>query len=376
MRVRTAASCLLACVFVAGSMLTGACNRNQGSERAIDAAIVPGAEVVARIDVQAIRAAPIIKKLAEARENAGNADSKAKLEKFQEATGLTREDVLAVVISADADSVDLANGMAPENLSHMTGVAAIELARPLDTDKLIEGLKAVLDDGGSTEISKIRIGESEAVFVESTKQDKSSAYAATSSDAKTVYLAFNKASLQAALQREKEGKMVNNPSGLQAIPGASSQASVAFVAPEGLREMIREQLSKAKESPGAAMMEGFIAPFKDLRSVSIGVNCGTGMRLEIAGDLGQAQAATQVAALLQTMAMPMLKRLAVKSSGKMPSKLEDKFEVSVEGTVLRISMSFTGEDLGAYQKAKAGAKTAARYDRKQGYHEHSSVKVR
>ena len=107
------------------------------------------------------------------------------------------------------------------------------------------------------------------------------------------------------------------------------------------------------------MMEGFIAPFKDLQSIAIGINWDTGMQLEIAGDLGEAQAAAQVSTLLQTMALPMLKRLAAKSAGQMSSTLDDKFKVLAEGTVLRISMSFTGEDLHAYQKAKAGAKTAA-----------------
>ena len=88
----------------------------------------------------------------------------------------------------------------------------------------------------------------------------------TSSDAKTVYLAFNQTNLQAALQREKQGKMVKSPPRLQTISNPTSQTNVAFIAPEGLRETIRQQLEKAKGSPGAAMMEGFIAPFKDLQS--------------------------------------------------------------------------------------------------------------
>ena len=367
MRVRTGASWALASVVIVGALFTGACNGNKGSEQAsaqtskqaIDAAIVPGADFVARIDIKAIRESPIVKQFEKARKNTVNIGSKTKQEKFQEAIGLSKDDVVAIVISASTDGVDFANGTTSGNLAQLTGVAAIELAKPLGIDKLMAGLKTLLDDGAKAEISKIKIGESEAVRMQSTKPDEPSIYAVTSSDAKTVYLAFNQTNLQAALQREKQGKMVKSPPRLQTISNPTSQTNVAFIAPEGLRETIRQQLEKAKGSPGAAMMEGFIAPFKDLQSIAIGINWDTGMQLEIAGDLGEAQAAAQVSTLLQTMALPMLKRLAAKSAGQMPSNLDDKFKVLAEGTVLRISMSFTGEDLHAYQQAKAGAKTAA-----------------
>ncbi len=216
--------------------------------------------------------------------------SKPAYEKFQQAIGLTKDDVQTIVVSANTTNFDFANGAAQTSLPQMIGVAAIELGKPLTTDKLIEGLKIILDDSKAT-ISKFDIEGIQAVLIQPTKPDGPSAYAATSSDAKTVYIAFNKASLQAALQREKKGVMVTNPSKLQALSNPASQANLAFVAPQGLRDNVQAQLSKSQESPGGAMLSGFIAPFKDLQSVSLGMNWDTGMQLDIAGDLGTAQAA-------------------------------------------------------------------------------------
>jgi hypothetical protein len=348
----------------AWALFAGGCNGSKessstaehASKRAIDAAIVPNADFVVRIDINTIRQAPIIKQLEKVQGN--TVDTKPAYEKFRQATGLTKDDVQAVVVSANTANFDFANGSAQTSLPQMTGVAAIELAKPLTTDKLIEGLKIILDNSKAT-ISKFDIEGSQAVLMQSTKPDEPSAYAATSRDAKTVYIAFNKASLQAALQREKKRVMVASLPELQALSNSASQANLAFVAPQGLRDKFQAQLSKSQESPGGAMLSGFIAPFKDLRSVSLGINWDTGMQLDIAGDLGAAQAATQVAALIQTMGVPMLKSYAAKSSGKMSLNLDDQFKVSAEDTVLRISLRFTGGDIQAYRKAKDKTKTAA-----------------
>ena len=64
------------------------------------------------------------------------------------------------------------------------------------------------------------------------------------------------------------------------------------------------------------------------------------------------------------MALPMLKGLIAKSAGKMPTNLEDKFKVLVDGSVLRIRLSFTAEELLAYQKTKAAGKTASAAERR------------
>jgi hypothetical protein len=348
---------------VVWTLFAGGCSGNkesssaeQRSKRAIDAAIVPNADFVVRIDINAIRQAPIVKQLEKDQDN--KVDTKPAYEKFRQATGLTKDDVQAVVVSANTTHFDFANGADQTNLAQMTGVAAIELGKPLTTDKLMEGLKVVLDDSKAT-LSKVDMEGTPAVLVQSTKPDAPNAYAATSSDTKTVYVALNKASLQAALQREKKGVVAASPPQLQTLSNPASQANLAFVAPQGLRDKVQAQLSKSQESPGGAMLSGFIAPFKDLQSIALGINWDTGMQLNIAGDLGTAQAATQVAALIQTMGMPMLKNLAAKSSGKTSLNLDEQFNVSTENTALRISLRFTGENIQAFQKAKDKAKTAA-----------------
>jgi hypothetical protein len=223
---------------------------------------------------------------------------------------------------------------------------------------LIEGLKIIMDDSQAT-ISRFELEGTQAVLIQSAKPDEPSAYAATSHDAKTVYIAFNKASLQAAMQRAKKGVMAASRRELQNLSHPAAQANLAFVAPQGLRDTIQAQLAKSQKNPQGAMLSGFIAPFKDLRSIALGINWDTGMQIDIAGDLGAAQAATQVAALIQTMALPMLKNYTAKSSGKTSLDLDEQFKVSVADSALHISLRFTGENIQTFRKAQDRAKTAA-----------------
>ena len=363
MRIRIGASRMLVCLAATATLFASGCNGSntpvstaeQTSQHALDAAIVPNADFVVRIDVNAIRQAPVIKQLENAKGNA--VGSNPEYEKFQQVTGLSKDDVQAVVLSANTANFDFANGKAQTNLTQMNGVAAVEFAKPLTTDKLIEGLKIILEEKAT--LSTFDLEGTQAVHIQSTKPDEPSAYAAPARDAKTVYIAFNKASLQAALQRAAKGVMAASRPELQTLSEPASQASLAFTAPQALRDYIQTRLSTSQKSPGNAMLNGFLAPFKNLRSIALGMQWDTDMQIDIAGNLGAADAATQVAALIQTMALPMLKQYTAKASGKSALNLDEQFSVSTEDTALRISLRFTGEDLQAYRKAKEQAKTAA-----------------
>lgn len=366
MQVKTRAIRLLGYSVVAWALFTVGCNGSQESsstatptpKRAIDAAIVPNADFVVRIDVNTIRQAPIVKQLEIAKGNTVETKPADNYEKFRQTTGLTKDDVQAIVLSANTANFNFANGAAQTSLPQLTGVAAVELDKPLTIDKLIAGLQVLMDDAQAT-FSRFELEGTRAVFIQPTKPNEPGAYAATSRDAKTVYIALNKASLQAALQRAKKGVMSANRPELQNLSHPAAQAKLAFMAPQGLRDTLQAQLAKSQESPQGAMLSSFIAPFKDLRSVALGIHWDTGMQIDIAGDLGSAQAATQVAALIRTMGLPMLKNYTAKSSGKMPFNLDKQFNVSTEDTALRISLRFTGEDIQTYRKAQDKAKTAA-----------------
>ena len=94
MRIRIGNSRMLVCLVAAWALFASSCNGSkapsstaeQTSKRAIDAAIVPNADFVVRIDVNAIRQAPVIKQLENAKGNA--VGSNPEYEKFQQATGL------------------------------------------------------------------------------------------------------------------------------------------------------------------------------------------------------------------------------------------------------------------------------------------------
>lgn len=355
---------MLAYSVVAWALLTGGCNDSQESvstaeqtsKRAIDAAIVPNADFIVRIDVNAIRQAPITRQLENTQDNP--VESRPAYAKFQQATGLSKDDVLAVILSANTANFNFTKGTAQAGLPQLVGVAAIELGKSLTNDRLIAGLQALMDDPQAT-LSRFELEGTQAVRIQSGKPDEPDTYAAISDDAKTVYLTLNQASLQATLQRARKGVVATTRPELQHLSYPASQAMLAFVAPQGLRDTIQTQLTKSQANPRHAMLGGFIAPFKDLQSVALGINWDTGMQIDLTGDLGAAQAATQVAALLQTMALPMLKSYTARSSGKTPLNLAEQFKVSVADAALRISLRFTGDNIQAFRKGQNKDKTAA-----------------
>lgn len=353
---------LLACVAIVGAITTWSCSNNPSTDsqptnnqptgRAIQAAIVPEADIVMRLNVEAMKATPLAKQMQLGQDSLHQkADFKAQYEKFQKLTGLAEKDVRAVVFSADADSIILDGGMTPEHFETISAMAAIELAKPADLDKLMAGIKAVYEDEATVSVTKTQMNESEALVITDDRPDNPySVYLTVSNDPKTLFLAYNQPSLEAAQKRHRTGNAEQIPASLQAVVGMDSQASFAFIAPDSVRKAIQEQLTLAQTNPQAAMMAGFITPFKDFRSMAISVQLGTDLQLDISCDLGQEQASTQVAALLQTIVVPMLSGMMAESSGKISTAISDQLNISVEGTVLHVGIKLPCETLLAYQK--------------------------
>ena len=311
-----------------------------------DAAIVSGADLVGRIDFGAMQSAPIVQKVEQAYKNERVRQVSEANRRFEEATGLKREDLHSIIFSANTGTFD---ATLPESkrLEKLDGVIAIALAKPLTLEQLTRGIQAMAADGPPPRISRKNLAGRTVLLVRPSMPEQNAAYLATSRDGATVFLTLSETSLAAALAREHSGRyqVASAPIvSAQASMPADSQLRFAFVVPELLRSQIRGGgLDNAKDNPSAAMMEGFLRNFQNIRSLSLAVGLSQDMALHLAGDLGDTESAQQAAMMIQTMLAPMLEA-ALESRGT-PTAIAESFRVEPEGSSLRLGLRLSAEDL-------------------------------
>jgi hypothetical protein len=358
------------------ALISAACG---GEEKApadvFQAALVPSADFVARVDLEAIRATPACQDFAKddvekTKAEPAMPDSEAvkgtadQLKEIQKITGLTADDVAAILVSADLEAMDLGGEGVERDISKASGVMAVQLKKPLPNAKLVEAAKAAAAKSQGTKAEDIQVAGQAAVRLVAAKEGDTDLYLASAPGDLVVFAAPNTASLEGALQRAQSGQLVALPAELETVRGTlptGAQFKLAFLAPPKLRQGIQDQLAKAKEDPEAMMWAGMVEPFKDLRSLAIGVECGAELKIGIGGDLGSPEGASQVAMMLQTMVLPMAKGAMAKALGKQPQEIEDRLEVKAEGQALKIGVRLTQEDVAAMKKAseEKKAETAA-----------------
>ena len=330
-----------------------ACSGAAGPGPGLDAAIVPDADLLGRMDFQAVKQSAAYKSLQE-QEPEGEAEEGAKaalelVKKLKEATGLSDDDIVGFLMSADTDSMDWnAKGEdEAKEIERFAFVLAVALNKPLSIEKLQAGIEAAVKEGPQPEFASATFAGAPGLIIKDPKKKKA-IHVTTAQDEKTLYFALNTASIEGAVQRERDNKPTQVSAAMASVEKAlaeSSQARLLFVVPDVLRGKIKEFLDKGAEDPMAAMAEGFIKPFQNIQSVAIGAYYAEGVDINLAADLGDEQAAVQAATVLQTMVLPMLKGGMAKALEKTPAEVADKIVVSSEGQALRITVKATVEDL-------------------------------
>ena len=311
----------------------------------VEAAVVAGADLVGRIDFEAMRGASILLKLEEAQTNErlrGVSDANKRLE---EATGLTPDDLQFIIFSANTSTVD---SRAPQEmrLEALDAVVGIALAKPLTIEQLTQGIQAMASEGSVPKITETEIAGRAALIVEPEGRKQNAAYVALSPESTTVFLTVSQASLAAALTRADRGEIEVASSSIisaEAVLPQGSQLRLAFVVPDALRSKIREAMNGGQENPQMAMLAGFLESFKDLQSLSLGIGLSQDMALDLAGDLGSAESAQQAATMIDMMLAPMMK--AALESADQPATIAESFQVVPEGNALKIAFRLTAEDL-------------------------------
>jgi hypothetical protein len=365
----------LLAVVAGGALAVGCDGQAAGSaESHLEAAIVPDADFLVRVDFQSIAATSACKGFGkqEASDEASGEDDATDeepesgepepldFERFLEVTGLGPGDAVALLVAGDVDGLDLEAEGGPD-LSDAVGTLAVQIAKPLGSGKLGEGLEAAAE-GRPTTIEKLDLDGHPAFVIRTEKEDDEDVYVASAPGETTLLAAPNAESLRGALARAQEGAYAEVPAALdtvrQALP-QGAQAQLAFLAPQKLRDAIQTQLAEAQEDPQAAMTVGFIKPFENLQSISFGAMCGEELQLNLAADLGGAEAANEVSTLLKTMVLPMAKGAIAETLKRSPAELDDRFDVSSEGPALKIGVRMSGDDVTALREKREEAAAGA-----------------
>jgi len=354
----------------------------------LEAAIVPDANLVLQVDLQAVRQAPIFPALAamaahddddddEAEDAADEAaaededddddEGKEFGDELLAGSGLSPQDLIALVASVKIDPAILPGSDTPsfdpgafmEGLARSPFALSLLFGQPIDLERVENGLRQASRDPKEA-FEREKVGGHDALHIVSGNPEHPQGWVTILGE-NTLFLAFTKEGLAGAVQRDSSGDLAATDEALQqaraGLPEAG-QGNLAFVVPETLRELIRQQLDKAAEEPAAAAMTGFLTPFKDLRSVGTGLEAADDLAIVTTYDLGNEAVASQTQVMFSTMLVPMAQAGLAEALRRKPVEVADRIQLSSAGSALRVQLRMTLEDLVTFQELRRKKKQA------------------
>lgn len=321
-------------------MVAPGCSRNKTAS-GLDAALVSGADVVARLNVESIRSSPIVQALK------GGADPSAPVgfwQPFWNSTGLTQDDVSGVIVSVDLDNLDLANPPSDSQLETLQAIMAFELKKELTLDQLKAGI-AAMDTTGRSAPTEIMIEDVPAL------KSNEGGVICLQGAGRFVFVAPNETCLGAALQRFKKGKVeALSPAmtaAFKALPG-EPQIRAVLVLTEALQAKLKADFEAQKQNPspdlGVGMMMGMLGPMVEVKSLGLSVACTSDFNFNLGSVFTTMEAAAQMKATAD-MALGMLMMAAQQKSAGQPSSLAQSISVTQSEKLLNISLTLTESDM-------------------------------
>jgi hypothetical protein len=357
-RFRSTSLLVLVLATILALPMAGCRGKTTPRNRAIDAALVPNADVVVRCDIASLLQSPLGKKIQELkkeREKANPAltEKSSQEVELEKATGLTKDDMTAILVSASMGKTTFKDTTAADVMGQLPAALAIEFSKPLSLDQLRAAAKAISSDTPDA-VSEVRLDGATAVVVKSSNPKEPSAYAAISVDGKTLFITANESSLKDVLTRHHKDKLAAPSPALAAaekrLP-SDSQMKVVFIAPDAVRQAIKDQIASSLKNggAGAGMLMGMVKPFENIQNVSIHATMTTEAVFSLSAELGSAQDAAQVAMLI-----PMLQSLIPKNPQSGMPDLSTALSCTNSGAVISLNLRLTEQDIvAANQSASA-----------------------
>jgi hypothetical protein len=329
--------------------LAGCRGKSAPTTTALDAAIVPNADFLLRCDVKATRETPIGKKVQQTREENEKTDPalKAKSDlraRIKQDTGFTREDIDAILMTAALANTDLKGADGSSVINRLPVVLAISISKPMSVDQLRAAVKIMSEDRPGVSIDNVKIDSTTAVMVKPADSNQPAAYAATSIDGKTVYVTLSEQNLRDTLIRSRQNQPASLSSALTAAERkllAASQLKAVFIAPNAVRQAIKERIAAAqKKGGGAGMFMNFAKPFENIQSASLLAHLATDATFILNLELGSVQDAAQVA-----MIVPLVQGLVPAGTANGYPDLNKALSVTNVDSSVSVTLRLTEEDL-------------------------------
>lgn len=330
------------------------CSR-EGGNRTLEAAIVPGADLVGSLDYRKAAAAPAfveVSRAGEKRTPTAPSGWEERVVALERATGLSRDDVTALRFSADLDTLRL-DGKGWQE-TEVDALLAVAFDRAVTSVQLRGGLDVL------TESMPQRAWVAESTFedrpgftVSPSVPGEPALHAALARDGKGVFLSFNARSIGSALRREEGTPAELTPAMSKALQfleeGSQLRTTIVLSNPmrRELDRLVVDAEKKAHKNPGMSFLLGFMAPFRGLAALSLDTHFDDGISLGLTADLGGEGQALQAAALLQSTVVPMVKARMVRQRGGKLSDFDTKVSVVSRGQELKVTLTLDAADVAA-----------------------------
>ncbi len=335
----------LSALLLGAISMTIGCAANADTD--LRAAIVADADLVAKVDFVAMRKTPIIQHHRQA------TDKEGFCENVRQATGLSRDDFVSFLFTCDLGALRTDNGASPrEKAASVDGVAALVLTKPFPVERI---KRALIELGGAvaaSQITSLTIHSRPALMLRRGTPNEPDLFVGTSKNERTIYFATTKASLAAALDRAYKRKYLPLPPGIAGVGSSlpkGTQMMFSCVAPPSMRTFIRQQINTISQSaardPGAMVGLSFIRLFKNIRTLSFGIKFDTEARVGIAADLGGATEAQQTAAILQTIAVPMIQASLMQNGDPAATQMSKTVSITSKDTAVRMTFRMSEKGL-------------------------------
>ncbi|MGA0367941.1 MAG: hypothetical protein ACO3N7_00650 [Kiritimatiellia bacterium] len=334
------------------SVATLAASTGLRAQSALRGGLVENADVFMFMDIKNMNESAFSKAVEKEQSAEEKALAEEKMAKITAATGLTKEDMLAVAFSMDIDNIDFA-AQDPDELEDAQAVIALELAKSVTLEQLKAGLETMGGEGEMQADLRIETVDGIEVIVLESKaagnEGPDKAFGTLSKDGKTILMAFNTLSLKDALGRIESGTTADPTAdmatAMQSI--GKRQARMVLVLPPPARQKIQEgiQATAAQGGMGAMLM-----PFATAKSLLISANTSDVLDFYLSLDLGNAGNAAQAAGMVQSM-LPMM----MMSMGPQAMELSQKIRIAPEEGVVTVSLKMSPTDIQKMKSAAQGA---------------------
>ncbi len=312
---------------------------------ALQGGFVEGADVLYYMDTAAMNSSAFTKALEAKVPAEKKAEQEAKQKAFTDATGLTEDDVGAVVLSMDLDNINF-QSQDPAQFASAPGNICVELKKSITLDQLAAGVETMKkEEGANFTVTKTTKDGLELLDIQAPPEEKGvkNFYLSLSKDGKAVVGSLNVASLKGGLNRISGSSMAKPTNDMATAMNSmgNKPMRVAVVLPAKAREMLQQSVQGMAAQGGMGAM---LMPFATTKSLLVSADMKQNMDVALSLDVGDANSAVQAAGLLQTMA-PMLMGNLGAQMGPKAAEIGQRLKFGSNETLVNLNLSLTPEDM-------------------------------